>query len=95
MNGMDYTEITKRNVLLECLGMMEQRRNEMSAGQRGLVPAAGYEDEFFRQQEKCRVLQRLIQAYESEPVRKAVAEWQVRLMEGKRPTLDDLKEVRA
>ena len=38
-------------------------------------------------------IEEIIQAFESEPVRKAVAEWQVRLMEGKRPTLDDLKGV--
>jgi hypothetical protein len=34
----------------------------------------------------------MIQALESEPVRAALAEWQVRLMEGEKPTLEELKE---
>ena len=91
MNDMDYTEITKRNVLLECLGMMRMRRNVVSEGRRGLIPIKGFDDEFFRRQKKCEVIQEIIRAFESEPVRRAVAEWQVRLMEGERPTLDDLK----
>ena len=85
-------ELTRRNVLLECLGYMRSRTNLVSVNRQGRIPLKGFEDEFFQRQEKCRILQDLIQAYESEPVRAALANWQIMLMKGEKPTTNDLVE---
>ena len=84
-------EITRRETLLDCLEMMRMRRNVVSVGRRGMIPLQGYEDLFFEHQRKCCIIQELIQANESEPVRKVLAEWQIMLMKGKETNTDDLK----
>ena len=68
------------------------RLKVVSVDRKGIIPIAGFEDLFFERQRKCRIIQELIQANESEPVRKAIAEWQVMLMEGRKPKTEDLKE---
>ena len=40
----------------------------------------GMEKEFHEQEQVCRVLREMIQALESEPVRKAMANWQQEVM---------------
>ena len=50
------------------------------------------EEQFYELEKKCGILRELIQAYESEPVRAALAEWQSRLMKGEKPDMKDLEE---
>ena len=83
-------KLTRRNVLLECLEMMRMRMKVVSVNREGRVPIPGYEDELVLRQKKCRVIQDMIQALESEPVRAAMANWQIMLMKGERPTTNDL-----
>ena len=45
-----------------------------------LEPAKGMESKWDVQRERCEVLREIIQAYESEPVRKAIAGWQEIIM---------------
>ena len=85
--------ITRRETLLECLEMMRMRFRVVSVDRKGIIPIEGEEDLFFERQRKCRIIQELIQANESEPVRKAIAEWQTMLMEGKKADTKDLKEL--
>lgn len=74
-------EITRRNVLLECLEHFRGLKKLCSKEHKGLEPAESEEDLFYMLEEKCRILQELIQAYESEPVRAAIADWQQEVME--------------
>lgn len=83
-------EVTRRETLLDCLEIMKMRRNVVSVGRRGLTPIEGYEDLFMERQQKCRIIMDLIQANESEPVRSALANWQIMLMKGDKPGTDDL-----
>ena len=85
-------EITRRNVLLECLEHFRGLKKLCSKEHKGLEPAEGEEDLFYMLEEKCRIMQELIQAYESEPVRKALADWKNEVMEkGPKPLdVDDL-----
>ncbi|MCR5566187.1 MAG: hypothetical protein K6F61_04995 [Clostridiales bacterium] len=69
-------EITKRNALLKCLKEQEELRNLCSVKYEGRYPMKGMEKEFNEQEQVCRILRELIQALESEPVRRAVADWQ-------------------
>lgn len=73
-------EITRRNVLLECLEHFRGLKKLCSKEHKGLEPAEGEEDLFYMLEKKCRIMQELIQAYESEPVRKALADWQNEVM---------------
>lgn len=84
-------EITRRNVLLECLGMMETRLRLNSVNQAGRIPIEEYKEEFYAYEKKCEVLRELIQAYESEPVRNSIANWQMQIMNGEPVTTEDLK----
>lgn len=73
-------EITPRNVLLECLEYERGIWKRISK-RYGLVPAEGLDEEWETQRRKCEILQNLIQALESEPVRAALAGWQKELMQ--------------
>lgn len=84
--------ITRRETLLECLEMMRMRKKVVSVDRKGIIPLPGYEDLFFDRQRKCQIIQELIQANESEPVRRAIAEWQIMLLKGMKPDTNDLKE---
>jgi len=84
--------ITRRETLLECLEMMRMRFRVVSVDRKGIIPIEGQEDLFFERQRKCRIIQDLIQANESEPVRQALADWQIMLMEGRQPDTKDLKQ---
>jgi hypothetical protein len=55
------------------------------------MPKEGMAEQFDEYEQKCAVLRELIQAYESEPVRAALADWQVRLMKGEKPNTKDLE----
>lgn len=69
-------EVTKRNVLLECLGWMERIKKAYSKNEEGREPEEKYREAFIEYEKKCEVLRELIRALESEPVRDAMANWQ-------------------
>jgi len=73
-------EITKRSVLLECLEHERELWKLCSRKYNRLEPMKGMEERFEEQAEKCRILQEMIQAMESEPVRRAIAAWQEKIM---------------
>ena len=85
-------EITKKSVLLECLDIMRQNMKICSKNFDMRLPKEGLEEQFYTFEKKCDVLRELIHAYDSEPVRAAIAEWQIRLMKGEKPNTKDLEE---
>lgn len=73
-------EITRKSVLLECLSIMRQELAVMSKNYNGLEPARGMEEAWAQGRKKVEILQELIQAYDNEVVRSALADWQKDLM---------------
>lgn len=73
-------KITKRETLLECLDLMKKIRNAFSKGQYGMLAIERYTAIFEEYDEKCQILREMIQALESEPVRRAMADWQREIM---------------
>lgn len=86
-------EITRRSVLLAALEREEAEMAACSKGGRKLEPMRGLETIFDEQQQKCHILREMIQAMESEPVRRSIANWQQEIMDGKRPQLMDTVQV--
>lgn len=84
-------EVTRRETLLDCLAYQRKRKLMASKRQMGFEALEGLEEEFDTRGAKCRILQDMIQALESEPVRAALAEWQIRLMKGEKTNTEDLK----
>lgn len=80
-------EITRKRVLSEALEREERIMRAYSKNGRGLEAQRDCWEEFKRQQEKCRILREMIQALDSEPVRKALANWQKEVMDGKKTAL--------
>ena len=74
-------ELTKRNVLLECLQEQEEMKKLCSVKYEGRIPMKGMEKEFEKQEGMCRVLREIIQALENESVRKAMSDWQRDVMD--------------
>lgn len=74
-------KITKRETLLECLDLMKKIRNAFSKGQYGMLAIERYTAIYEEYDEKCQILREMIQALESEPVRRAMADWQKMVME--------------
>lgn len=72
--------ITKRNTLLECLELMQKIRNSFSTDGWGMAPIPRYITLYQEYDEKCQILREMIQALESEPVRRAMADWQKEVM---------------
>lgn len=77
------TEITKKSVLIECLEYEREIWKLSSKRYDTMEPMKGMEKEWEEQREKCRILQELIQALDSEPVRREMAQWQRDVMAGK------------
>lgn len=73
-------EITRKSVLLECLSIMRQELAVCSKHFNGLEPKEGMEEAWEQGRRKVQILQELIQAYDSEPVREALAGWQLGVM---------------
>ena len=73
--------VTKRETLLECLDLMQKIRKSYTEKGCGLAPIQRYQILFQEYDEKCQILREMIQALESEPVRKALAEWQKMVMD--------------
>lgn len=75
-------EITRRNTLLKCLKHLELMKKMDSKDQKGMEPLDKETAEsFYELEEECRIIRELIQANESEPVRKAIADWQKEVMD--------------
>ena len=70
----------RKSVMVECLKIMREKRNLCSEKYDGLMPKKGMEQQFFDQKKKCEILEDLIHALDSEPVRKALADWQKEIM---------------
>ena len=81
-------EITRKSVLLECLDIMRQELAVVSKHYNGLEPAKGMEEAWEQGRRKVKILQELIQAYDSEPVRAALAEWQIDVMQNGPSAMD-------
>lgn len=81
MSNYAVPEITRRDVLLECLDIMKKIRNSFSKDRLGLQAADRYDALFDEYDIKCRILREMIQANESAPVRRALADWQKEIME--------------
>ena len=73
-------EITRKSVLLECLSIMQQELSVCSKHYNGLEPKEGMEEAWDQGRRKVQVLRELIHAYDSEPVREALADWQKDVM---------------
>ena len=86
-------EITRRSVLEEALEIQEAQLSRCSVNGLKLIPMAGMQEVFREQLEKCRILREMIQALQSEPVRKVMADWQKELMEGQRVEISKLDKV--
>lgn len=78
------SEITKKSVLIECLEYERELWRVASKNYDTLEPAKGMGEQWEEQKEKCRILQELIAALESEPVRRELAQWQKDVMDGKK-----------
>lgn len=74
-------EITRKSVLIEALQIMREELDICSEGYNGLIPKKGMEEAWEQARRKVQIMQDLIHAYESEPVRKALADWQKETME--------------
>ena len=79
-------EITRKSVLLECLEVMRQQLRICSKNYDTLEPEPGMEEMWSNYRQKCGILEELIHAYDSEPVRAAIAGWQREVMAGKKQT---------
>ena len=71
---------TRKSVLLECLSIMREEQRIMSKNYNALEPAKGMEEAWAQGREKIQILEDLIQAYDTEPVRRALADWQKDVM---------------
>lgn len=69
-------EITRKSVLLECLSIMREEQRICSKGYNSLEPAKGMEEAWEQGRQKIKILQEIIQALDSEPVLRAMANWQ-------------------
>ena len=78
-------ETTKKSVLLECLEYERGLKKMCSKEHKGLTAMKGLEDKFQEQAEKCRILEDMIHALDSEPVRRAMADWQKEIIENGPP----------
>ena len=68
-------EITRRSVLSDALRYRQSLVRKFSRDSRGLAARTGYQEEFARYTEECRILRELMQALEYEPVKEAIAEF--------------------
>ena len=73
-------EVTRKSVLLKCLHIMQQEFRMTSKEYNGREPAKGLEEIWAVQRKEISVLEDMIQALDSEPVRAALADWQMEVM---------------
>ena len=75
-------EITRRSVLLDALAREESVMAACSVDGKRLEPMPGLTEMFNAQGERCRLLREMIQAMETDGVRREMAKWQRDVMEG-------------
>lgn len=80
-------EINRKSVLLECLSIMREGQRVFSKNYDTLVPAKGMEEAWEQGRQKIRILEELIHAYDSEPVMKALADWERMMEQEKEPDM--------
>lgn len=73
-------EINRRSVLIECLAIMREELQICSKNWNGLEPKEGMEEAWQQGRQKIEILKEMIQSLSSEPVRRALADWQKELM---------------
>lgn len=69
---------------MECLSIMREELRICSANFNGLAPKKGMEEAWQQGRRKIEILEELIHAYDSEPVRRSLADWQKEIMERNR-----------
>lgn len=74
-------EINRRSVLIECLAIMREELQICSKNWNGLEPKEGMEEAWQQGRQKIEILKDMIQSLSSEPVRRALADWQKDVME--------------
>ena len=74
-------EINRRSVLIECLAIMREELQICSKNWNGLEPKEGMEEAWQQGRQKIEILKDFIQSLSSEPVRRALADWQKDVME--------------
>ena len=74
-------EITRKTVLIDCLKIMRKQLAICSKNYNGLEPKDNMEEIWSELRVKVKILEDIIHAFESEPVRKAIANWQIEVME--------------
>ena len=73
-------EITRKSVLVKCLGIIRSELEICSERYDGLLPKKGMEQAWNECREEIEILKELIRACDSEPVRAALANWQMEVM---------------
>lgn len=68
-------------MLLKCLKEQEEIKKLCSVKYESRIPMKGMEQEFYEQEQVCKVLREMVQALENEQVRKVLADWQKDVME--------------
>ena len=74
-------DINLKTVLIECLQDRRHVLNICSKNYNGLEPARGMEEVWQRERKKVDILQDAVHAVQSEPVRRAMADWQKEVMQ--------------
>lgn len=74
-------EINRRSVLIECLAIMREELQICSKNWNGLEPKEGMEEAWQQGRQKIEILKEMIKSLSSEPVRRALADWQKDVME--------------
>ena len=73
-------EVTRISTLKNCLEYQRGMLNMCSVNYDGRMPMKGMENEFNEKRKMCEILQDMIQACQTEPVRDALANWQLDIM---------------
>ena len=96
MNNYAVPMVTRRDVLSECLIIMRKLRDSFSKDRNGIRGEERYQALFDEYDLKCQILMELIQANESEPVTRALANWQKEIMnKGKAEADREIARIRA
>lgn len=74
-------EVTLRSTLIDCLQIKRQELGICSKHYDGLEPAKGMEMAWDIHRREVKLLEKYIQSLEYEPVRKALADWQIDVIE--------------
>ena len=72
---MPYPMISRREMLEEILQDETEKMKACSDGRHNTRPKEGREDEYYTREHRCSIIRDIIQDYENEGVREAVAKW--------------------